>query len=200
MATQPRIMRCAWTLFGLPSLALLTMQFDDRDWFFIAEDSVKLFQNSLAREMKQLVNETEPFTETAWYAECFAYQLVFRSLPRRPKDFYPVDLKTGVKGPMAARIHKPIGSKMFLLTRGCILAALRAFCANDSRLHVDSMFASLVAAGCLGVAKPALVGASVRVSKWRKFIVGCDDLYLAFVAWNHTKEPPLCQTVYCWGS
>ena len=41
---------------------------------------------------------------------------------------------------------------MFLLTRGCILAALRAFC------DVDSMFASLVAAGCLGVAKPAFGG------------------------------------------
>ena len=81
--------RCAWTLFGLPSLALLTMQFDDQDWFFIAEDGVKLFQNSLAREMKQLVKETEPFTETAWNAGCFAYQLAFRSLPRRPKDFTP---------------------------------------------------------------------------------------------------------------
>ena len=47
---------------------------------------------------------------------------------------------------------------MFLATRGCILAALRAVCINNSEDYVDSLFANLTAARWLRVATPAFGG------------------------------------------
>ena len=63
----------AWTLFGFPSLALLTMQFNAGSFmFFLAEASVKLFHNSYTWNMKKLVKDTAHFSSLAWTAECFS--------------------------------------------------------------------------------------------------------------------------------
>ncbi len=96
VTTCTKFVSRAWTLFGLPSPALLTLQFNDGGWLFIAEDSVKLFRNSFTWNIKKLVKDTAVFSSLARNAERFAYQLLSVGVSVSPKETQKC-FRSGVK-------------------------------------------------------------------------------------------------------